>query len=85
MIKKDSVVKFLNKYGNYSTQVNGIVRDIVHDIKENKDKVLIEYVFWGPYDDDPQKYKEWHNIETLEEIVDENKIKEVIEKINNIN
>lgn len=83
MIQKDSIVKFTNKYGSYSTEVKGIVIEVVHDIKENNDKALIEYIFWGPYDDDPRKYKEWHKVDALEEIVDEDTIKDVKEDLAN--
>ena len=69
--KLNDVVELTIDYGDYSNVRKGIVK------KKKAGKYLVEYIFWGPYDEDPEKYQQWCTDSELTLITDENVINEV--------
>ena len=74
----NDVVSIMINYGDYSHIRNGVITKI-----ENG-KYLVEYVFWGPYDDDTKKYKQWCTEDELTLVTNDNIIFDTLKKHNNL-
>lgn len=72
----NDVISIMINYGDYSHVREGV-------IVETKDsRYLVEYIFWGPYDEDPQKYQQWCTSSELTLIKDKDKINTILEEHN---
>ncbi len=62
------------EYGDYSHVREGMIIEI------DNHRVLVEYIFWGPYDEDPQMYRQWCVDDELTPLEDQEKKEEIMEE-----